>query len=127
MKNRFGVATVLLILVIAFCVRGTVMSKENTEHIRENERYVVWERTFKEDIGKALAKQGYPDSGITMNWVQKDGKRTYTVAVHHRQIDVLAKEERERLLQTLLQVRAGDEGCGIMFELLPHNMSVDID
>lgn len=127
MKNWYGIATALLILVIAFCVRGTVMSKESTEHIRENERYAVWEQTFKKDIREVLAGQGYQDSGITMNWVKRDGKRTYTVAVHHRRIGGLKKEERERLVQTLLQVRAGDEGCGIIFELQPHNMPTDID
>lgn len=127
MKNGFGIVTVLLVLVIAFCVRGTVMSKENTEHIREKERYAVWEQTFKKDVRNVLAGQGYPDSGITMNWVKKDGRRIYTVAVHHGRIDGLEKEERERLVQTLLQVRAGEEGCGIVFELQPYNMSPDMN
>ncbi len=125
MKNWFGLTTALLILVIAFCVRGTVMSKENKEYIRENEQYAVWEQTFKEDVRNVLAGQGYPDSGVTMNWIKKDGKRTYTVAVHHGRIERLGKEERERLVQTLLQVRAGDEGCGIIFELPSYNMSAD--
>ena len=49
MKNPFGIATALLILCIAFCARGTVMSKENPDRVRENERYAVWEQK----IGRA--------------------------------------------------------------------------
>lgn len=116
-KYRFGVATMLLILFIAFCVRGTVMSKENMCHVEDSERYAAWERTFIEKTRSTLTSQGYPDSGITMTWVKKDGKRTYTVAVHHRRIERLTKEEQEQLVQMLLQEKFGNEDCGILFEL----------
>lgn len=115
-KYGFGAATMLLVLFIAFCVRGTVMSKENMCHMEDNERYAVWEGRFIEKTRSTLTSQGYPDSGITMTWVKKDGKRTYTVAVHHRRIERLTKEEQEQLAEMLLQEKSGDEDCGILIE-----------
>lgn len=117
MKNQFGIATTLLILFIAFCMRGTVMSKESAAQVRENECYTAWEQTFIESIRSTLDGQGYPNSGITMNWVKKDGRRTYTVTVHHRQISILAQEEQEQLVQMLLQERFGEEDCGMLIVL----------
>lgn len=93
------------------------MSKEDPDRVRENECYAVWEQTFVESTRQRLAGQGYPNSGITMNWVRKDGRRTYTVTVHHRQISSLAKEEQEQLVQMLLQEKFGDEDCGMSIVL----------
>ena len=93
------------------------MSKENPDRVRENERYAVWEQTFVESIRERLAGQGYSNSGVTMNWVRKDGRRTYTVTVHHRQISSLAREEKEQLVQMLLQEKFGDEDCGMLIVL----------
>lgn len=93
------------------------MSRENTNLVRENERYVKWEKLFVEHTRSTLAGQGYPNSGITMNWVKKDGKRTYTVSVHHRRIGRLAKEEKEQLVQTLMQEKFGDEDCSVLVVL----------
>lgn len=117
MKNRFGIATALLILLIAFCMGGTVFSKESAGQIKENERYTAWEQTFLESIRSRLTGQGYPNSGITMNWVKKDGRRTYTMTVHHRQISGLSEEEREQLVQVLSQEEFGDEDCGMFIVL----------
>ena len=64
MKNGFVIAIVLLILIIAFCVSGTVMSKEKTNPMKDDERYTAWEETFVKHIKSTLAGQGYQDSGI---------------------------------------------------------------
>lgn len=113
MRNPFVIATAFFILVIAFCVRGTVMSKENTNQTMENAYYADWEHAFVESTRNTLAGQGYPDSGVTMTWVKKDGRRTYTVAVHHKRIGRLAKEEQEQLVQILLRERLGNSDCSI--------------
>ncbi len=89
------------------------MSKENVGQAEENERYAAWEQAFVERARTTLTGQGYPDSGITMTWVKRDGKRTYTMAVHHRRIERLAKEEQEKLAEELLQEKFGDGDCGI--------------
>ncbi|MCI8522662.1 MAG: hypothetical protein HFI62_05605 [Lachnospiraceae bacterium] len=118
MKNRFGIVTVFFILLIVFCVRGTVMSKENMGDARENKRYAAWEQSFVERTRSTLAGQGYRNSGITMTWTRKNGKRTYTVSVHHGGISRLAREEQEQLVQTLLQEKFGDGDCEIQIGLL---------
>lgn len=119
MKNPFGIVTIFLILLIVFCVRGTVMSKENMGDARENERYAAWEQSFVERTRSTLAGHGYRNSGITMTWTRnQEGKRTYIVSVHHGGISRLAREEQEQLVQTLLQEKFGDGDCEIQIGLL---------
>lgn len=90
------------------------MSKENMNYAMENESYAAWEKTFVENTRNILDEQGYPYSGIMMNWVKKDGRRTYTVAVHHRRISNLAKEEQEQLLQMILREKSGGGDCDLL-------------
>ena len=117
MKNGFVIATVLLILIIAFCVSGTVMSKEKTNPMKDDERYTAWEETFVKHIKSTLAGQGYPDSGITVNWIKRNGKRTYTVAVHHKRIGRLDQMKQELLRQMLLREKLADDDCKVLIEL----------
>ena len=43
MNRGFGMITALLVLTIAFCVSGTVMSKEKSDYAQENEMYAALE------------------------------------------------------------------------------------
>lgn len=108
-KNQFGIVTTLLILFIAFCVRGTVMSKENADLEEENRKYIAWEQTFMRKAKDTLSSQGYPDSGITMNWTKREGKRTYIMTVHHGRIQRLAKEDQLQLAEMILGQKKNEE------------------
>lgn len=102
MKKGFGLITALLTLTIAFCVSGTVMSKERDGCAQENERYAVLEEEFLSRTRYLLESEGYHDSGVTITWTREgNSARSYLVEIHHRKIADLCEEERERLTESL--------------------------
>ena len=109
MKNTvFAGVTVLLILTVWLSAAGIVKS-ESSERAKE-EHYAVLEQQYVEDIREYLNKTGYPDSGVMCNRViYEDGRREYTVFLHHRRLAGLAEEEKEALMQELLQKAMEEE------------------
>ena len=118
MRRGFGVITVLLILVIAFCVKGTVFSKENHERAKENHYFAVLEDEYLEQAKGLLEEQGYHNCGVTMTRVTlEDGSREYTVLLHHRKLQKLGVEEREELLEALCTMEFSHGTCSFVYEL----------
>lgn len=102
MKKGFGLITALLTLMIAFCVNGTVMSKERDDYMRENERYEALEGEFLLRTRNLLESEGYHDSGITLTWTREENSaRRYLVEIHHRKIANLGEAERKKLTESL--------------------------
>lgn len=102
MKKGFGLITALLTLTIAFCVNGTVMSKERDGCTRENERYAALEGEFLTRTRQLLEEEGYHDCGVTITWTREGSDaRRYLVEIHHRGIGCLDETERERLSESL--------------------------
>lgn len=118
MKRGFGVITVLLILVIVFCVKGTVFSKEKQERATENYYYAALEKEYREQAKELLEEQGYHNCGVTMTRVTlEDGSREYTVLLHHRKLQKLGVEEREELLEALCTMEFSHGTCSFVYEL----------
>ncbi len=110
MNRRFGMITMLLTLTIAFCVSGTVMSKERSGYTEENERYAALEAEFLARARVILEDEGYRDSGVTITWTREGGgARSYFVEIHHRRIGGLGDDERERLSENLCSGKLGGE------------------
>lgn len=118
MKRGFGVITVLLILVIVFCVKGTVFSKEKQERATENHYYAALEKEYREQAKELLEEQGYHNCGVTMTRVtMEDRSREYTVLLHHRKLQKLSEVERERLVDTLSDMEFDHEICSFVYDL----------
>lgn len=114
MNRGLGVITVLLVLAAAFCVSGTVMSRERNDCSRENERYALLEDAFTERTKGILEERGYRNSGVTITWTRENGgARSYRVEIHHRGIGRLGDDEKERLTEAL----HCEEFCGAVEEL----------
>lgn len=110
--------TVLLILVIAFCVKGTVFSKENHERARENHYFAALEEEYLKQAKGLLEEQGYHNCGVTMTRVTlENGSREYTVLLHHRKLQKLSEVERERLVDTLSDMEFDHEICSFAYDL----------
>lgn len=109
MKNTvFVTVTVLLVLTAWMSVAGVVKSESGDGRMRE-EYYAAVEQQYVEDIREYLDENGFPDSGVMCNHVTyEDGRREYTVFLHHRRLQGLDEESREVLVQELLQ-RAHNE------------------
>lgn len=114
MNRGLGVITALLVLTAAFCVSGTVMSRERNDCSRENERYALLEDAFTERTKGILEERGYRNSGVTITWTRENGgARSYRVEIHHRGIGRLGDDEKERLTEAL----HCEEFCGAVEEL----------
>lgn len=102
MNRGLSIITALMVLTAAFCVSGTVLSRERNDYTQENERYAQLENTFKKRAREILEEHGYQNSGVTITWTRdRDGARSYRVEVHHREIGSLCGDEKERLTETL--------------------------
>ena len=109
MNRGFGMITALLVLTIAFCVNGTVMSKEGNDYTQENERYAALEADFLARTRVILEDEGYRDSGVTITWTREGGVRSYLVEIHHRGIRGLGDDELEKLTESLCGGELGGE------------------
>lgn len=117
MKGRFGIITVLLVLVIVFCIRGTVFSKENDKRARENQYYAVMQDEYVKQAKQRMEEQGYSNCGVTVTWVvQSDGSREYTVLLHHRKLEKLSPEEKGEVIRSLSDMEFGRGTCRFRYD-----------
>ena len=98
----FAAATIILILITAFSIAGTVMSKGDMTD-RELESY--YHQVEKELLGRTreqLEELGFRNSGVTLTRVvDAEGNRDYTFTIHHRKIDAMSAEEQVELAEML--------------------------
>lgn len=118
MRSRFGIITIFLVMVIVFCTKQTVMSKENNERARQNQYYAVLEDEFLKATKEKLNEQGLHNSGVTMTRVtQADGKREYTVAIHHQKLEKMKAWQKEEILAQLVENEFADKLCSFVYQL----------
>lgn len=108
----FWAATILLVLVAAFFVTATVMSRTSLSRAELEGYYREKEEQFVRDARKYLNAQGYQNSGIMLTRVvEADGSRVYTVTLHHGDFDRLEEAEREALVRELAELEFADENA----------------
>lgn len=119
MRGRvFGVLTVLLVLVIVFCIKGTVMSRADSEYERKNHNYAAMERGYLERTRQLLEEEGLGNCGVNMRWVDDGyGNRKYTMVLHHRKLDRMSEDEKSVLADLLSEMEFRDEACSFQYEL----------
>ena len=108
--KTFGVLTVILVLIIVLCVKGTVMSKENAERSKQNHYYAALEQEYTDRTQQLLEEQGLKNCGVNVQWVTGgDGCREYTILLHHRKLDRMTQEEKSALQDMLIEMEFRDE------------------
>lgn len=118
MERRFGLITVVLIMVLVFCVKGTVFSKEENERAQANRHYAVLEDEYLEHTKNVLEEKGYNNCGVTMTRVtMEDGSREYTVLLHHRRFRNLSISERDEVISSLAALEFDRNRCKFCYEL----------
>lgn len=117
LKGRiFGVLTVLLVLIIVFCVKGTVMSMNNREYNRKNHHYAALEQEYLERAHRTLKEQGLSNCGVSLRWVSDGaGCREYTVILHHRRLERMSKKEQVNLTERLSEAEFRDAVCSFRY------------
>lgn len=117
MNNKVFVAlTVLLVLVILFCVKGTVMSRDNGGHDRQNKYYAVLEQEYLEEVGRMLKEEGFSNCGINLRWAaDEEGRREYTITLHHRRLERMSGQEQADLTGRLTGAEFQDTACSFRY------------
>ena len=117
MERRAGIVsfvagTVLLVLITAFFAGCTAMSRTDIGTRELEEYYLTKEQALTKDVRELLAMKGYENSGVMVTRVvEDDGSRIYTIAVHHKRIELLDDKEREMLLSQVENLVFDDEAC----------------
>ncbi|MDE7188027.1 MAG: hypothetical protein K2O13_11045 [Lachnospiraceae bacterium] len=116
--RRFGTVTVLLALIILFCMKGTAMSMGNARRAEENYYYRALEREYTDAAREFLREQGFGDCGVMMTRVtNEDGGREYTVRIYHKRLQRMSPEEKRILTDRLSQAEFGQDVCTFSYEL----------
>ena len=112
----FGALTVLLVLIILFCVKGTVVSRNNGGHERQNKYYAVLEQKYLEKTRRLLNEEGFSNCGINLRWVADDeGGREYTIILHHRRLERMSGQELTDLTDKLSGAEFQDDACSFCY------------
>ena len=106
MLKRKNVLMVMMMIaamiVICFCVTGTVYSKEKQSRKEQEQYYRSVEAAYLSEVREWLGENGYENSGVTMTKViEEDGSREYTLSVHHHKISNLEEGEQVSLKNEL--------------------------
>ena len=116
LQLRFTAVTILLILVIVFCIMETVKSQRNEDQEVQNKYYAAVEKECIDALRDELNRQGYYNSGITVRWVVgEDNTRYYTVLIHHNRINNLDADKQAELLKALSNTGFEDESCSFCY------------
>ena len=122
MERRAGIVsfvagTVLLVLIAALFVGCTAMSRTDIGTRELEEYYLTKEQALTKDVRELLAVQGYENSGVMVTRViEDDGSRFYTIAVHHKRIELLDDKERDMLLSQVENLVFDDEACSFFID-----------
>lgn len=115
--------TVLLILIIAFCISGTVISQNKHGSREEAQYFNAIEQEYTEAVRKLLSEKGCENSGITMTRVtDTDGSREYTVTIHHRRLKSLSEEKKQELLSECNNLEFPDKDCRLFHKFLEEDL-----
>ena len=119
-KNRgFILVTVLLILIAAFSITGTVKSQSGNGVKIDTEYYRQMEREYVREIRTYLGELGYENSGVMLTYVTKGGNgREYTVTVHHEKMNALSETEKMRISNEILKMAFNLPDCTFFQEFL---------
>lgn len=114
-----SIITVILVLIIAFCISGTVLSQNKGASRVEEQYYHAMEQEYVQGIRGLLEEKGYRNSGVTMTRVtEEDGTREYTVTIYHRRIMKLSREQQKELIEECRMVDFPVEDCNFCHKFL---------
>lgn len=118
MNARFGIVTLVLIMVIAFFAKGIVMSKDGDSRAKENAYFAVLEEQYRKDMKTILNDNGLNNCGVTMTRVTElDGMREYTVRLHHEKLNRADESRKADLLRELKALEFEGECCIFIYQM----------
>lgn len=119
MRKNFWETALLLVIIAAFLMGGTLEIQAETKRKAESQAYHEMEKDYLRHTREVLKEKGFADSGVNLTKIiDESGKRTYTVKIHNSKINALEEEEKDNLLKSLKNVKFADEESIICHEFL---------
>ncbi|BFL02014.1 hypothetical protein K070079E91_43640 [Eisenbergiella porci] len=118
-KSRAGLiaVTVVLIVISAFCIAGTVKGQSRDAFREEDGYYSRLEEDYLAQVRKILKEEGYANSGLTLTFSRDvRGEKTYLLKIHNRRFENLDKSEIQGILERIGKVEFGAPDCRIYQE-----------
>ncbi len=113
------ICSLILVLVIAFCISGTVVSQSGHSTEAMERYYDELESEYLTQLKALLTEKGYRNSGVTMTRIiDENGVRSYTVNIHHGLIERLGVKERRLLAKACSEVKFADAECDFSHNFL---------
>ena len=121
-KNSYVLFTGVLMILILFCICGTVKG-QNREDIGLNMKYYgQLEQDYQSNIRKQLQNLGYENAGVILCRIMDvDGSVVYTLSIHHRRIDNMNDEQRKELIKKLSIFKLGEENFKVETKFVEYN------
>ncbi len=116
---RFYFVTIGLVILVFTMMTMSVNATESKRLQHIDEYYEQMEDAYVRELREELTDSGYRNAGITMTKVFfEDGKREYTVKLHHKRMERLDEQEKQELLMHLSGIEFADSECVIYLKFL---------
>ena len=114
--KTFGILIVMLVLVIVFCIKGTVMGGAKEQGGRNNHYYASLEREYREKLRDVLDSRGLQNCGVNIRWVADGAEsREYTVFLNHQRLSRMTQEDKTALEDMLSGAEFADDSCSFTY------------
>lgn len=96
------------------------VKSQDDAHVKVDEAsFHKLEQQYVQEVKDYLAKEGFTSSGVTLTKVyREDGGRDYEVRIHHKYIDKMNREERDKLTGDLEEISFPVPNCHFAYKLL---------
>ena len=103
--NKTILVLLTLLIVIASCIIGTINVRANRKQAMTDASYTEFERRYRDDVREYLNGEGFRNAGISLTKVMDtDGKRTYTLEVHHKSFSKLDDDTKAEIINKLAEM-----------------------
>ena len=117
-KIIWMICSVLLILVIAFCVSKIVSGKDNQDRMALEHYYDSLEKEYIAQVRSVLKDFGYEYSGLNLTKVVTDQERSYDMVIHDQRFEYLTEKYEDTLLSKLKFIEMDQGESNIMISLV---------
>lgn len=116
---RFYLLTITLIVLTFTMMTISVNATRDRRLQHKNEYYEQIEDEYVKVLRNTLADKGYSNAGITMTKIfYENGKREYTVKLHHKRMERLDTDEQQILLAELSEINFAADECVVYLKFL---------
>lgn len=121
-KHSFLLFTILMTIVIAFCIADTVKGQNDRKLSLNNKYEKEMERKYIKEIRDELSDMGYEYAGVSLTKViNEEQDKIYTLSIHHKRIDKMNEEERQALIEQLSEIKLLESEYQIDTKILEYN------